>query len=118
MHSDATRLKRDDILVRLGLVVRALQAERVPDALRGYIPLAEFWGLPEDGAISELVEYAQPAELTELVQTVRCMTEELDGWLADNESHAGTPSEEYVRFSCLVIAYELARLRHRDANNA
>jgi len=108
--SSATHEKRTSILTTLGFVMQPLIAENVPPSLREFIPLAEFWGLPEDGAVQELVDSATDDEVRILFDTVRTIPETLDSWLA-TPSEPDKMSPEYIRFSCLVMAYEFAKLR-------
>jgi hypothetical protein len=90
--------------------MQPLVAQNVPASLRTFIPLAEFWGLPEDGAIQELVDSATDEEAQTLFDTVRAMPDTLDSWLA-SPPEPDRMSPEYIRFSCLVMAYEFAKLR-------
>jgi hypothetical protein len=108
--SIATHEKRTAILTTLGFVMQPLIAENVPPSLREFIGVAEFWGLPEDGAIEELVDSASHEEVQVLFDTVRAMPDTLEGWLTTPPAPEEM-SPEYIRFSCLVVAYEFAKLR-------
>jgi hypothetical protein len=97
-------------MARLGLRVASLDDTAIPVSLRTYVPLASFWGLPEDGAISDLVNAAGPEDIDELLSAIRKAPSDLETWLSGPESNSA-PSNEYVVFSCMVVAYEFARLR-------
>lgn len=105
-----THEKRAAILKTLGFVMQPLIAQNVPPSLRKFIEVAEFWGLPEDGAIQELVDSATDEEVRVLFSTVRTMPDALENWLATPPKPQEV-SPEYIRFSCLIVAYEFAKLR-------
>ena len=111
LFSNPTREKRTAILAKLGFVIPALAPENVPAPLKRFIPVAEFWGLPEDAAMKELVDAATEGEIEILCDTVQELPEEFDRWLATPPPEPGKISREYIRFSCLCVAYEFAQLR-------
>ena len=87
-----------------------LDASRVPEQLRCWIPLAERWGIGDDLIREDCVAKATPEELQQLLAWSPDDAA-LDAWLAGSESHSPRPSEEYLAFTCLVMAYQLARVR-------
>jgi hypothetical protein len=95
--------------------VVSLNADRVPEALRLLVPLAEKWGISDDVARAARVSEAHPGELAPLVGAVDSVEEsDLYGWLAGEESYSHDPSDEYVAITCLTMAADAARLRLRD----
>lgn len=60
-----------------------LNAERIPQALRTLIPVAEKWGIPDDVTRSARVKSASVHELALLVEAVDSVSDaDLYGWLA------------------------------------
>lgn len=110
MPSLIAQQSRSKIMSSLGLQVASLDDTTIPASLRTYMPLASFWGLPEDGAIADLVSAATPEDIDELLSAIRKAPSDLETWLSGPES-SSAPSNEYIVFSCMVVAYEFARLR-------
>ena len=98
-----------------------LDQARVPESLWSMIPLAERWGEPDDGYRESALRQATTADLEELVGAVVAAPEDFDAWLVSEESYSPTPSDEYVAFSALMMAYELAKTllarRSRDSGS-
>jgi hypothetical protein len=86
-----------------------LDQTHVPESLWSMIPLAERWGDPDDGYRESAVQEATTADLEELVGAVVAAPEDFDTWLVGEESYSPTPSDEYLAFSALMMAYELAK---------
>ena len=82
----------------------SLDAERVPVSLRLLIPYAELWGMPDDCFREEMIEKASDEAIEELKAVVRQFNDELDKWLAGEESYSPRPSDEYVAFSVMRMA--------------
>src|SRR5581483_2270719 len=82
----------------------------VPKPLWSMIPLTERWGEPDDGLRESVVRQATITDLKELVNSVAAAPEEFDAWLVGEVSYSKTPSDEYVAFSALMLAYEFAKL--------
>lgn len=89
-----------------------LDSSRVPEALRRWIPLAERWGVGDDLIREDCVEKATLEELDELLAWTPDDAV-LEAWLAGPESESARVSEEYVAFTCLVMAYDLAKVTRR-----
>ena len=87
-----------------------LDPARVPEQLRRWIPLAERWGIGDDLIRDDCVEKATPDELRELLAW-EPDDSVLTSWLAGPDSRTTKPTEEYLAFSCLLMAYDLARVR-------
>jgi hypothetical protein len=88
-----------------------LDATRVPEQFRIWIPLAERWGIGDDLIREDCVSTAAPSELRELLEFGDAYDEVLDEWLTGPESESKAPSEEYCAFTCLGMAWDLAQLR-------
>ncbi|MEU8004309.1 hypothetical protein AB0B66_24405 [Catellatospora sp. NPDC049111] len=81
---------------------------RVPENVRHLVPLAERWSVPEDGERADLLKAGSDAQLRELVDAVTTSVDDLDRWLCGDEALSPEPSDEYVAFSCLSMAADLA----------
>ena len=92
--------------------VGRLRRDRIPEKLWPLIPYAEFWGIPDDGFREELVEQAPPEILRGLREAVSKHIASLLEWLAGHEAAKATPSNEYVAFSAMLMAYDYPR--HAD----
>ena len=83
---------------------------RVPDFLLPLLPLAERWGIPDDGLRGELVRAASADELAELAGCFDDVpAQELEGWLTGPEARPD-PGDEYVAISALLRAVHLAKV--------
>ncbi len=88
-----------------------MRKDNVPSSLWPYIELAARWGIPDDGYRDEAVHQASTEELINFVKQVNGMDEDaLDNWLVGPEADSDNPSEEYVAFTCLLMAYDLAKV--------
>ena len=83
----------------------------MPARFRQWIPLAERWGIADDLIREDCVRKATPEQLRELLAFGDAYDAILTEWLAGPESSALRPSEEYVAFTCLGIAIDLARIK-------
>jgi len=94
----------------------ALTASSVPKALRHLIGLAEKYGVSDDGYRDEVIYGLDGGERDELVRFLAETPQDLWDWLAGPESYDSPPTPEYVAFSCLVMAAELAKAndQHRS----
>lgn len=82
-----------------------LNEQIVPLPLRPLIPLAEFWGIPDDIVRVELIENAGESGVKELRQLLRPFIKVLEAWLCEKRKMATwSDTDEYVAFSCLVDA--------------
>ena len=90
--------------------VSQLDALRVPEQLRCWIPLAERWGIGDDLIREDCVNGATPAELQQLLAWSPDDAV-LEAWLTGSESHSPRPSDEYLAFTCLGMAYDSARVK-------
>ena len=93
------------------LPVIELDRGSVPERFRRWIPLAERWGIGDDVLRESCVSHASPEELTELLSFARDMDAVYDEWLAGPDSFSTSPTAEYIAFSCLAMAWDLAHLR-------
>jgi hypothetical protein len=89
----------------------ALNPENIPPALRDLIPLAERWDIGDDFDRDHAISEASVAELRALVTAVTELDgEALEGWLAGPAAADPNPTPEYLAFSNLLMAFDLARL--------
>lgn len=90
-----------------------LNPGNVPVQLRGLIPLARQWGIPDDVYRINAVEFATAEQLAMLAGCFGSAEESeiLSDWLTGPESHSSTPSYEYITFTCLTMAMDHARVR-------
>ena|SRR5215207_5412833 len=88
-----------------------LDPTRIPERFRHWIPLAERWGISDDILRDDCVGHASPEELAELLSFGEAMDFLYDDWLAGPESQSATPTSEYIAFSRLAMAWDVANLR-------
>ena len=94
---------------------QTLDPGKVPEEFVELIPLAEKWGIGDDGERETAIKRATRKELTELATCLdRVESDALFGWLAGPESYSARPSEEYLAFTCFTIAVDSAKLRLRQ----
>lgn len=91
-----------------------LDPMRVPQSVRQLVPIAERWGIADDGFREQALANASTAELLEIVQAVEACDSELNGWLCGDESFLKRPSAEYVAFSALMMAADWANVELRN----
>jgi hypothetical protein len=82
---------------------------RVPEKFRPWILLAERWGIGDDLNRESCVQQASSEELLELLTFGDIYDDVLTEWLAGPESKSKKPTEEYVAFTCLGMAWDSAR---------
>ncbi|MDH3523869.1 MAG: hypothetical protein OES32_09810 [Acidobacteriota bacterium] len=85
-----------------------LNPENVPAGLRHLIPLAERFGILDDLDRENLVMSCAPKELEELKKAIEMHDDLLDLWLAGREAAGPEWSEEYLSFSAMRLAADLA----------
>ena len=89
----------------------ALDPDRMPAAARPLIPMAERWGIGDDGYREEAVDQATPDELRKLVASLDGVEDGFSEWLEGPESFAPRPSEEYLAMTALTMAFDSARVK-------
>jgi len=94
-----------------------LDPSRVPERLRKWIPLAQRWGHSDDGVRDEIVDGATREELDDLLALLDADESDWDAltaWLVGPEAKTKVPpTEEYVAFTCLTMALDLAKVRRK-----
>jgi len=96
-----------------------LDCEKVPAALINFIELAEKFGISDDGYRDEVIFGLDRNELADFLKEFQSMAWiELENWLAGPEAESKNPTPEYIAFSCLTMAYDMARVRLRNLNDA
>lgn len=81
-----------------------LDPGKVPASVHKLIPLAQIWGIGDDLIRDDLIKKAPVQALKELKRAVGIYTEALEDWLTGPEADAETFSDEYIAFSCMMIA--------------
>lgn len=89
-----------------------LNPDRVPPEVRPLMPVAEQWGIADDVDRVDTVRAASRDELEKLVTSVDgeagdAMYDWLAGPAADSETESTT--DEYVAFSAMAMAVDLAQ---------
>lgn len=87
-----------------------LDRSRVPSEFHWLLPLAEEFGIGDDLIREDYVDKCSSESLLELVRGVDRAGDRLWDWLAGPESVLTKPSEEYVAFTCMTMAYDQAKL--------
>jgi len=88
-----------------------MNQDAVPVALRGLIPLAEHWGIGDDYERTESIKAASTEELRALVDAIDVPDPSVfEAWLAGPSALSPGPSDEYLAFTCLLMAADQARL--------
>lgn len=89
-----------------------LDPNKIASALIPLLPMAEKWGIGDDYEREEAISRASIEELYCLVHCIDGISDEdLYGWLSGRESYDPKPSEEYLAFTALTMALDLAKLR-------
>ncbi|HEX8992374.1 MAG TPA: hypothetical protein VF784_11910 [Anaerolineales bacterium] len=90
-----------------------IDPSNVPVPFRPLIPYAEKWGISDDGDLDAAIFEAPLEELKDLITVVsEFEAEGFDDWLG-NPGTTGYTSE-WIAFQCLILAYDLAKLRLRS----
>ena len=85
-----------------------LDSQRVPTALHHLIPLTQKFGVTDDLARDAIVSCASLAEIAALKQAVQANDALLDAWLSGPEATGPRFSNEYIAFSAMRMAEDLA----------
>jgi hypothetical protein len=85
-----------------------LDLQRVPPPIRALLPLAERFGIADDGAREQVVRAADPHEVRALVASVREHDDALDMWLSGPEAAGPEWTDEYIAFSAMRMAADSA----------
>jgi hypothetical protein len=92
-----------------------LDHNKIPSALVPLIPFAVKWGIGDDYEREEAITKASTDELETLIHSIDTISDkDLFGWLSGPESYSPTPSPEYLAFTALTMAIDLAKLRLRQ----
>ncbi len=85
-----------------------IDSQLVPSTLRHLIPLAQKFGVTDDLAREAIVSCASLAEIAVLKQAVQANDALLDAWLSETEATGPSFSNEYIAFSAMRMAADLA----------
>ena len=89
-----------------------LDPKNIPSALIPLLPMAEKWGVGDDYQREEAISQASSDELERLIHSIDEISDaDLFGWLSGPEFRNPKPSDEYLAFTALTMAIDLARLR-------
>lgn len=101
-------MRRKYGLVAANRPVVPLNPERVPEALLSLVPYAELWGVGDDLIRDDMVRGAPREAIEDLKRVVQAHDDLLDEWLAGPEADSPTPSAEYLAFSAMRMAADVA----------
>lgn len=87
-----------------------LDPSKVPQGMRLLLPYAEFWGILDDWSREDLVAAAPVEVRKNLATIVTRFGGQFDDWLAGPEADSEVFSDEYVAFSALRMAADVAEL--------
>jgi hypothetical protein len=88
-----------------------LDPANVPQPFRHLIPLAEKYGVSDDGYRIDLIDSLNTEELEECAAFLDFYDLVLENWLAGPEADGPTFSTEYISFSALGMAADQANAR-------
>ena len=88
-----------------------VNVEKIPPELRAYIPYAEKWGQQDIDVRERLVENATIEELHDLTSIWEICIGPISRWLQEPQARAKSTIDEYVAFTCLILAVSSARKR-------
>ncbi|GEM_PF-1777841 len=88
-----------------------LDPAKVPTKFRNLIPLAEKYGISDDGYRDELIDALDEAELRECAAFLEFYDDVLDEWLAGPEADGPSFTDEYIVFSALGMAADMAEFK-------
>lgn len=91
-----------------------LDSSKVPKELRSLIPLAEKWGISDDGFRGDAINKASDSELEDLVQRFDEINDQILSEWFEAEDLRKEPSEENVAFIFLCEAVDLARIKIKN----
>ena len=86
-----------------------LDPSKVPSDCHKFIPLAEKYGISDDGYRIDVLESLDEEEKKELIVFLENYPESLDAWLSGPESKSTSPSDEYITFTSLVMAADYVK---------
>jgi succinate dehydrogenase flavin-adding protein (antitoxin of CptAB toxin-antitoxin module) len=89
-------------------MTKGLLQENVPEEFWKLIPLAQKYGLSDDGYRSELLQTINENERLKLKSFLEEYDDKLDSWLAGPEANGPQYSNEYIAFSALRMAADEA----------
>jgi hypothetical protein len=95
-----------------------LNPGHVPSSVRPLIPLAQRWGIGDDGYRDRAVRAAAAAELEELLDALAGPAgDAMYDWLAGPAAEA-TVTDEYAAFTAMSMAADLARVIRKRRGGA
>lgn len=87
---------------------QALDAANVPESLRPLLPYAAFWGISDDWTREDLVADAPEEVKRNLVDVVQRFDDEFDEWLAGPEADSPPFTREYIAYTTMRMAADVA----------
>jgi hypothetical protein len=89
--------------------------ENIPSSLHRLIPLVEKWGINDDGFRDNLVFNSSKNDLEDLVNSISNEeAETLDNWLSGTEAYNPPFTNEYLAYTCFLMAYDYAKAILKD----
>jgi hypothetical protein len=84
-----------------------LNPQHVPHQFRMLIPLAEIWGINDDGYRATKIQEATEAEIQHLKQQVLPFVDQMYlEWLGETSHLENEAGEAYIAFTALILAAE------------
>lgn len=79
-----------------------IDPSKVPPDLHGLVPHAQEFGVTDDTVRMLLVERLTEERRKDMLEAIRALECPLLNWLAGPDATAGSPSQEYLAYSCLL----------------
>lgn len=89
-----------------GAGIQQFSESDVPEAVRALIPFARYLGDADDWARERIVARLSKNTKSTLKDALRMFDDDLDAWLAGNESYGPTFSDAYIAFSAMRMAID------------
>lgn len=96
-----------------------MKLDLIPYELHYLINLVEKWGLSDDGYRDEQILNASNNELNEIKNSLpNDKLEVLNNWLELNANNSAiNMSDEYINYTCYLMAFEYSQIILRNRNN-
>lgn len=93
-----------------------VDVDKIPPELRTFIPYVEKWGQQDINVRERLVENATIEEMHDLASIWEICIGPISRWLQEPQARAKSTIDEYVAFTCLILAVDSARDRLERLN--
>lgn len=87
-----------------------MKKANIPQPLHYLIPLVTKWSISDDSERDMKISNAPEEELIELINCISNEgSDELTNWLTGDQSTFPPFSEEYIAYTCFLMAYDYAK---------